>query len=47
MLRIIRILFLLGLLITALVSIEAKAATSTIDVLHAEGIVNPVLADYI
>ena len=47
MLRIIRILLLLGLLITALISIEAKAATSTIDVLHAEGVVNPVLADYI
>ena len=47
MLKTIRILLLLGLLITALVSIEAKAATPTIDVLHAEGIINPILADYI
>jgi membrane-bound serine protease (ClpP class) len=47
MLRIIRILLLLGLLITALISVGAKAATSTIDVLYAEGVVNPVLADYI
>ena len=47
MLKTIRILLLLGLLITALISIEAKAATSTIDVLHAEGVINPVLVDYI
>ena len=47
MLRIIRILLLLGLLTTALIAIEAQAATSTIDVLHAKGVVNPVLADYV
>ncbi len=47
MLRTIRIILLLGLLITASTSLVAQAATSTIDVLHAEGIVNPVLADYI
>ncbi len=47
MLRIIRILLLLGLLTTALVAIEAQAATSTIDVLHVKGVINPVLVDYI
>ncbi len=47
MLKTIRILLLLGLLITALISIKAQAATSTIEVLHAEGVINPVLSDYI
>ena len=47
MIRLIRILLLLGLLITASTSLVAQAATSTIDVLHAKGVVNPVLADYI
>ena len=48
MLKIIRILFLSCLLIAASISIGAQAATSsTIDVLKAKGIVNPVLADYI
>jgi len=47
MIRLIRILLLLGLLITASTSLVAQAATSTIDVLHAEGIINPVLVDYI
>ena len=49
MLKIIRILFLLlvGLLTTASIAVEAQAATSTIDVLHVEGIINPVAADYI
>ena len=45
--RTIRIILLLGLLITASTSLVAQAATSTIDVLHAKGVVNPVLADYI
>ena len=47
MLRIIRILLLSGLLTTACIAIEAQAATPTIDVLHAEGVINPVLTDYI
>ncbi|MFC1928902.1 nodulation protein NfeD [Chloroflexota bacterium] len=47
MLRIIRILLLLGLLLTASIAIEAQAATPTIDVLHAKGVINPVLVDYI
>ena len=47
MLRIIRILLLLGLLTTACIAIEAQAATPTIDVLHAKGVINPVLTDYI
>lgn len=47
MTRIIRILLLLGLLTTAFIAIEARAATSTIVVLHAEGVINPVLVDYI
>ena len=47
MFKTIRILFLLGLLIAAFSSIEAQAANSTVDVLHAKGIINPVLVDYI
>jgi membrane-bound serine protease (ClpP class) len=47
MLKIIRILFLVGLLVTAFIAIEAQAATPTIDVLHVEGTINPVLVDYI
>ena len=49
MLRAIRILLLSGLLIASLSSIiQAQAATpSTIYVLQAKGIVNPILADYI
>ena len=47
MLRLIRILMLLGLLITAFIATGAQAATSTIDVLHVKGVVNPVLSDYI
>jgi len=47
--KIIRILLLLGLLIAASISIgiEAQAAGSRIDVLHASGTINPVLANYI
>ena len=40
-------LLLLGLLTTALGTIGAQAATSTIDVLHVKGVINPVLVDYI
>jgi len=47
MLRIIRILFLLGLFTIASIAIEAQATTPTIDVLHAKGTINPVLVDYI
>jgi membrane-bound serine protease (ClpP class) len=37
----------LGLIITASIAIEVEAASSRIDVLHAEGVINPVLVDYI
>ncbi len=47
MLKFIRILLLLGLIITASIAIEVEAASSRIDVLHAEGVINPVLVDYI
>ncbi len=47
MLKIIRILLLLGLLTTASIAIEAQANTSTIEVLHVEGTIVPVIADYI
>jgi len=47
MLKIIRLLFLVGLLFTAFIAIEAQAATPTIDVLHVKGTINPVLVDYI
>jgi len=42
-----RLLFLVGLLFTAFIAIEAQAATPTIDVLHVKGTINPVLVDYI
>jgi len=45
--KIIRILLLLGLLITASIAIEAQAASPRIDVLHVKGTINPVLVDYI
>lgn len=45
--RLIRILLLLGLLVTAFIASEAEAASSRIDVLHAKGVINPVLVDYI
>jgi membrane-bound serine protease (ClpP class) len=47
MLKYMRILLLLGLIVTASISIETQAASSRIDVLHATGVINPVLADYI
>ena len=45
--KFIRILLLLGLVITASIAVEAEAASSRIDVLHVEGVINPVLVDYI
>lgn len=42
-----RLLLLVGLLVTAFIAIEAQAATPTIDVLHVEDTINPVLVDYI
>ena len=45
--KFIRILLILGLITTAAITLEAEAASPTIDVLHAEGVVNPVLVDYI
>jgi membrane-bound serine protease (ClpP class) len=47
MLKIIRLSFLLCLILAAATSLGARAATPTVDVLRAKGIVNPVLADYI
>jgi len=45
--KVIRILLLLGLLITASIAIEVQAAAPRIDVLHVKGTINPVLVDYI
>jgi len=45
--KIIRLLLLVGLLFTAFIAIEAQAATPTIDVLHVEGTIVPIVADYI
>jgi len=45
--KFIRILLLLGLIITASIAIKVEAASSRIDVLHAEGVINPVLVDYL
>ncbi len=47
MLKIIRLSLLLGLLITAFISIAAQAASPTVVVLNVKGTINPVLADYI
>ncbi len=45
--RIIRILMLIGLLVTAFIAVQAQAATGNIAVLEVDGAINPVLADYI
>jgi len=47
MLRIIRIILLLGLLIVAGTAVVAQAAAPTVAVLKIDGVINPVLADYI
>ncbi|TET26227.1 MAG: nodulation protein NfeD [Dehalococcoidia bacterium] len=47
MLKLIRILLLLGLVIIALSAIGAQAASPKIVVLNISGVINPVLADYI
>ena len=47
MLRIIRILLLLGFLTTAATAVMAQADAPKIDVLQAKGTINPVLANYI
>jgi len=47
MTKIIRILLLLGLLVTATIAIRAQAAGPQINVLQAKGVINPVLVDYI
>ncbi|MBM4433398.1 MAG: nodulation protein NfeD, partial [Chloroflexi bacterium] len=47
MLRVFRIIFLLGMLSLALTSIAAQAASPDILVLQVKGTVNPVLVDYI
>jgi len=47
MLKIIRILLLMGLLAVAFIAIEVQAATPAIYVLEVQGTINPVLVDYI
>jgi len=47
MLKIVRILILVGLLLAAFTTIQAQAADSTINVLTVKGAINPVLVDYI
>jgi membrane-bound serine protease (ClpP class) len=47
MLRTLRILLLLGLLVTSVLALEARAAAPTIDVLRVEGTIVPIVADYI
>ncbi|MDP7525084.1 MAG: nodulation protein NfeD [Dehalococcoidales bacterium] len=47
MFKTLRILSLLVVIITASLSVTARAATPTIDVLQAKGVINPVVADYI
>ena len=47
MLKNIPILLLMGLLITAFVVDEVQADSPTIDVIPVEGVINPVLVDYI
>lgn len=45
--KVIRMGLLLTLLIAAVMAIEAQAASTRINVLHAKGTINPVLVDYI
>ena len=47
MLRIIRISLLLGLIIVTSLAFKAQAASPTIVVLTIDGVINPVLADYV
>jgi len=47
MLKIIRIILLLGLLIVAGTAVGTQAASPTVAVLKIDGVINPVLADYI
>ena len=47
MVRVIRRLFLLGLMVVALTSIGAQAAAPTIVVFDVNGIINPVMADFV
>ncbi len=47
MLKILRLLLLVGLLATAFVALQARAATANIVVLSIDGAINPVAADYI
>jgi len=47
MLRVIRIFLILGLLTTALISVGAQAASSTIVVFDVKGVINPVMTDYV
>jgi len=45
--KLIRLLLILGLITIASITLEAEASSPIIDVLHAEGVINPVLVDYI
>ncbi len=47
MLKVMRLILLISLLIVASIAIKVQAASSTIVVIEAEGVINPVLADYI
>jgi len=47
MFRAIRILVLLGLLITAFIGLGARAASPTVAVVTVDGVINPVMADYV
>jgi len=47
MLRLVRIILLLGLLVVAGTAVGAQAASPTVAVLKIDGVINPVLADYI
>jgi len=47
MLRVIRIVLLLGLLAAGFTAMNAQADTPTITLLQVKGVINPVLADYI
>ena len=47
MFRAIRILLLLGLLITAFTALGVRAASPTIVVITIDGVINPVSADYV
>jgi len=47
MLKVVRIIILVGMLITGLLATGVQAASPTVVVVDVEGVINPVLADFV